>query len=178
MKKLFTTVAAVVITVCVLAQAPQKMSYQAVVRNTANDLIKSSNIGMQVSILQGSATGTPVFVERHYPTTNSNGLVTIEIGGGLLISGNFTTIDWASGPYYVKTETDLNGGANYTISGTSQLLSIPYALYAKTVASYPETDPVFVAWNKSTGISINASQVSDFQTSITIIQRCLQTQLR
>jgi len=95
-------------------------------------LAVNSNIGMQISILQGSATGTAVYVESFSPTTNANGLVTIEIGTGTVVSGNFTNIDWSTGTYFIKTETDLNGGANYTITGTSQMLSVPYALYAKT----------------------------------------------
>ena len=117
------------------AQAPEKMSYQAVVRNTTNNLLVSQNVGMQISILQGSATGTAVYVETQTPTSNTNGLVTLEIGGGTVVSGNFTTINWANGPYFIKTETDPAGGTSYTITGTSQLLSTPYALYAKTSGS-------------------------------------------
>ncbi len=113
-------------------QSPEKMSYQAVIRNSSDDLVTNTSVGMQISILQGSASGTTVYVERHFPTTNANGLVSLEIGGGTVVSGNFSTINWANGPYFIKTETDLNGGANYTITGTSQLLSVPYALHAKT----------------------------------------------
>jgi hypothetical protein len=149
------------------AQAPQKMSYQAVVRNSGDALVTSTIIGMQISILQGSSTGTPVYVETQTPTTNVNGLVSIEIGGGT----GFDAINWANGPYFIKTETDITGGTNYSISGTSQLLSIPYALHAKTADSLTgtitETDPVFIAWDKSTGITISASQISDFQISVT-----------
>lgn len=119
----------------VQAQAPNRMSYQAVVRNTANALIANSNVGIQISILQTTATGTPVFVERHTTTTNINGLATIEIGGGTVVSGSFATVDWANGPYFIKTETDPIGGTNYTITGTSQLLSVPYALFAKETAN-------------------------------------------
>lgn len=129
MKKTLTILLAV-LTASVFAVTPQKMSYQAVVRNSSNALVVNSNIGMQVSILQNSATGTSVYVERQFPTTNANGLVTIEIGSGTLMSGSFSTIDWSSGIYFIKTETDITGGANYTITGTSQLLSVPYALYA------------------------------------------------
>jgi hypothetical protein len=106
------TILLVVLTTSVFAIVPQKMSYQAVVRNSSNALVVNSNIGMQVSILQNSATGTSVYVERQFPTTNANGLVTIEIGSGTLISGSFSTIDWSTGIYFIKTETDLNGGAN------------------------------------------------------------------
>jgi hypothetical protein len=117
----------------VFAQAPEKISYQAVVRNASNELITEAGVGMQISILKDGATGTAVYVERHFPTTNASGLVSLEIGMGTVISGDFAAIDWANGSYFVKTETDVNGGASYTISGTSQLLTVPYALHAKTV---------------------------------------------
>jgi len=112
----------------IFAQAPQKLSYQAVIRNSSNALVTSTNVGMQISILQGSETGTVVYTDTQTPTTNANGLVSIEIGGG----AGFNTIDWSAGPYFIKTETDPAGGTAYTIIGTSQLLSVPYALHAKT----------------------------------------------
>ncbi|MCF6364815.1 MAG: hypothetical protein L3J35_01290 [Bacteroidales bacterium] len=133
------------------AQAPEKMSYQAVIRDASNNLVISQSVGMQISILQSSETGTEVYVETQNPTTNTNGLVSIEIGTGTVVSGDFTTIDWANDTYFVKTETDPTGGTNYTITGTSQLLSVPYALHAKTAenitgtVSYTETDPIFGA---------------------------------
>ena len=130
MRKLSTILVALLLTTTVWAQSPQKMSYQAVIRNTNDALITTTAIGMQVSILQGSSTGTPVYVETHAQTTNSNGLVTFGIGDGTPLIGTFAGIDWANGPYFIKTETDPTGGANYTISGTSQLLSVPYALFA------------------------------------------------
>ncbi|EFK96717.1 Legionella vir region protein, partial [sediment metagenome] len=108
------------------------MSYQAVIRNSSNALVVSKVIGMKISILQGSTAGTAVYVETQTPTSNANGLVTLEIGGGTVVSGNLASIDWANGPYFIKTETDPTGGTSYTITGTSQLLSVPYALHAKT----------------------------------------------
>ena len=131
MKKLFTLLAIALFNMAAFAQAPEKMSYQAVIRTAANDLVVSQQIGVQVSVLQGSSTGTAVYVETHTPTTNANGLATFEIGGGSVVSGDFSTIDWSNGNYYVKTETDPTGGTSYSISGTGQLLSVPYALYAK-----------------------------------------------
>ena len=117
------------------AQSPNKLSYQAVIRNSSNALVKSQSIGMRINILQGSASGATVYVETQTPTTNTNGLASIEIGGGTVVSGNFSTINWANGPYFVKTETDPSGGTNYSISGTNQLLSVPYALYAATAGN-------------------------------------------
>ena len=113
------------------AQAPEKMSYQAVVRNNNNVLVSNHAVGMRISILQGSATGTAVYTETQIPTTNANGLIAIEIGTGTVVTGTFSNIDWANGPYFVKTETDPNGGTAYTLTASNQLLSVPYALYAK-----------------------------------------------
>lgn len=112
------------------AQAPQKMSYQSVIRKTDGTLVVNTLVGIKISILQGSANGTASYVETQTTTTNANGLATLAIGGGTPVTGTFTGINWASGTYFIKTETDPVGGTNYTISGTSQLLSVPYALYA------------------------------------------------
>lgn len=131
MKKLYFLVGALLLAGVTFAQAPQKMTYQAVVRNSSNNLVVSSPIGMRVSILEGSATGTPVYVETHTATTNTNGLATVKIGDGTVVSGTFSGIDWSTGTYFVKTETDITGGTNYSIAGTSELLSVPYALYAE-----------------------------------------------
>ncbi len=114
-----------------LAQVPHKMSYQAVIRDANGQLLTNTTIGMQISILQGSATGSSVYVETQDPQTNANGLVTLKIGDGNTVSGNFNEIDWTEGPYFIKTETDPDGGNNYTIAGTSELLSVPYALFAE-----------------------------------------------
>jgi len=149
MKKLYSLLAAVIITSCAFAQAPEKMSYQAVIRDASNALVTSLTVGMQISIVQGSASGTAVYVETQSPSTNINGLVSIEIGAGTVVSGAFNTIDWSAGPYFIKSETDPTGGSSYTITGTSELLSVPYALHAKTAESLVggviETDPIFGA---------------------------------
>lgn len=132
MKKTLITVYTFLLLGTAFAQAPQKMSYQSVVRNTTNDLVTNSTIGVQISILQGSPTGIASYIESHSTNSNANGLVSIEIGGGTPIAGSFSTIDWSAGPYYLKTETDPNGGTTYSISGTTQLLSVPYALYSES----------------------------------------------
>jgi uncharacterized protein (TIGR02145 family) len=166
MRKLFTILVAVFLTATLWAQSPEKMSYQAVIRDASDNLITDTQIGMQISILQGSASGTAVYVETQVPTTNANGLVSLEIGAGTVESGDFATIDWANGPYFIKTETAVEAPlTTYTITGTSQLLSVPYALHAKTAESVTggitETDPVYSAWDKTTGISITENQISD-----------------
>jgi len=136
MKKLFILVLISVFSIMLSAQPPQKLSYQAVIRNSTGGLVTNHAVGMKISILQGTSTGAPVYVETHTPTTNVNGLATIEIGGGSVVSGTFATINWSGGIFYIKTETDLNGGTSYTITGTSQLLSVPYALYSNSANGF------------------------------------------
>jgi hypothetical protein len=104
------------------------MSYQAVLRNSENNLITSQAVAVQISILQGTPNGTVVFTEVHSLSTNANGLISLVIGDG--IGDDLSLVDWSSGPYFIKTETDPAGGSNYTITSTSQLLSVPYAQYA------------------------------------------------
>lgn len=130
MKQLYFFLLATLFLTTVKVQAQSSLSYQAVVRNSSNKLIENSPIGMKVSILQGTETGLVVYAEIHRPTSNANGLVTVEIGNGTIEAGTFSGINWANGPYFVKTETDLNGGSNYTVTSTNQFLSVPYALYA------------------------------------------------
>jgi len=120
------------------------MSYQAVIRNSDDQLVVSKQVGMKISI-QKHVFGIPptyenVYVETHQPTTNENGLVSIQIGGGTVVGGNFAAIDWSDGEYYLKTETDPTGGSSYSITGKSQLLSVPYALYAKNAKTYKVGD--------------------------------------
>jgi hypothetical protein len=135
MKRTLLLIAACVVAFATYAQSPNKMSYQAVVRDASDALVTNSVIGMQVSVLQGSATGSSVYTETQTPTSNVNGLVSIEIGSGTIVSGDFSTIDWANGSYFVMTEMDPSGGTIYTITGISQLLSVPYALYSENSGS-------------------------------------------
>ena len=90
------------------SQTPEKMSYQAVIRDASNALVTNQNIGMRVSVLQGSAMGTEVYKEIYNPnpTTNSNGLITVEIGTGIPLTGTFASINWSNGIYFIKSETD------------------------------------------------------------------------
>lgn len=115
-----------------MAQAPEKISYQAVVRDAGGVLIKSSAVGFKFSIIQYSLTGSAVYEESQTITTNINGVATAIIGNGTIALGNINSINWADGPYFIKVETDPSGGTSYSISSTNQLLSVPYALYAKT----------------------------------------------
>jgi hypothetical protein len=112
------------------AQVPQKMNFQAVLRNANNAIIAKCVVGMRISILQGSPSGTSVYTETQTANTDFNGLVSLHIGGGVPQLGLFSSIDWGNGPFFLKTEADPNGGIDYSIIGTSELLSVPYALYA------------------------------------------------
>jgi uncharacterized protein (TIGR02145 family) len=130
MNRIFTVLSAVLLTASLWAQAPQKFSYQAVVRDANNVLVNTKKVGIKISLLQGSETGNAVYVETHTPTSNANGLVSISIGGGAVVSGDFASVNWANGPYFVNTEIDPAGSTNYSLTTTSQLLSVPYALHA------------------------------------------------
>ena len=237
MKRIFKLVLVVLVTLnftlsTVQAQTPQKMTYQAVVRNASNNLVTNTAVGIEINILQGSATGTQVYTETQTPTTNNNGLLTIEIGGEV----GFDTITWVNAPYFLETNIDPDNSGTYTITGVNQLLTVPYALHAKTAESITggitetdpvysssqaanitatditnlsnlsgtntgnqdisgiatnlqaiqdtasqiradftdvssfittETDPVFIVWDKSTGISITESQITDLQSYLT-----------
>ena len=147
MKQLLTTLIAILVAIGASAQAPEQMSYQAVIRDATNALVISQVIGTRISILQGSSGGPSVYTETHSPTSNVNGLVTLEVGMGTPVIGIFSAIDWSNGPYFIMTESDPSGGTTYTISATSQLLSVPYALHAKTadsvIGGVSESDPVY-----------------------------------
>lgn len=128
MKTILTFLFAIQLFTTICGQSPGSLSYQAVVRNQKNQLMVNREISMLISIIQGSASGTVVYTESQRTITNVNGLVSLEIGKGVV----FLNINWVNGPYFLKTETDPDGGENYTIVGTSQLLSVPYALHANT----------------------------------------------
>ena len=131
MKKLTTLILLLLCAATLFAQAPEKFSYQAVVRNASNALVANAPVGIRVSILQGGVNGTLVYMETQTVVANANGLITLQIGSGNVQQGSFADIDWASGTYFLKTETDPAGGSNYSITTAQQLLSVPYALYSK-----------------------------------------------
>ncbi|MBK8472139.1 MAG: hypothetical protein IPL33_08160 [Sphingobacteriales bacterium] len=128
---------------CILyaeAQTPQKYNYQAVARDISGNLIANTQIGLRISIRQASASGTIVYQETHLPTTNQFGLFSLEIGTGTIISGTFNNIAWGNNTYFQQVELDPNGsigGLSYTNMGSTQLLSVPYALYAKDAGTAP-----------------------------------------
>jgi len=129
MKRIFTLLALAAFALTTFAQSPDLMTYQAVLRDAENHLLTNQAIAIQISILQTTPNGTSVYTEIHTLNTNANGLVSLVIGDG--VSGDdFSMIDWSAGPFFLKSETDPSGGTSYTITSTTQLLSVPYAKYA------------------------------------------------
>ena len=113
-------------------QAPEGFKYQTVVRDASGTILANQAIGVQIRILQGSASGTSVYTETFTSTTNGYGLSNLEIGTGTT-TDDFSTIDWSAGPYFIETGLDATGGSSYSVMGASQLMSVPYALYAKNM---------------------------------------------
>ena len=132
MKKFILSSIAIALSFVTFSQAPNAFKYQAVVRDAANLILNNQSVGMRMTIMQGSIGGTTVYQETFASTTNAYGLVNLEIGSGTVVSGDFTNIDWASGPYFIETAVDVTGGTAYVTMGTSQLMSVPYALHANT----------------------------------------------
>lgn len=132
MKKLILSLVSIAtIALSSFGQAPEGFKYQAVVRDGANIILNNQAVGMQLTIQQGSIGGTAVYTETFATSTNAYGLVNLEIGTGTT-TDDFSTIDWANGPYFMETAVDVTGGTSYVVMGTSQLMSVPYALYSKT----------------------------------------------
>lgn len=136
MKKILLSLAAVAaFTFNSNAQAPEGFKYQAVVRNASSVILTNQAVGLRMTIQQGTIGGTTVYSETFSTTTNAYGLVNIEIGTGTVLSGNLASINWANGPYFIETAVDNTGGTAYVVMGTSQLMSVPYALFAKTATN-------------------------------------------
>lgn len=151
------------------AQAPSGISYQAVVRDANGMILTEQAIGARFTIRQGSASGLAIFTETHTIQTDANGVISLVLGS---ISGTtIGTIDWTNGPYFVQSELDLSGGSNYTINGTHQLLSVPFAFHAtqaeSLVGGVEEADPLFINWDRTEGIEITEAQISDLQPYLT-----------
>lgn len=150
-----------------LAQAPNVFSYQAILRDGSSTLLLNQTVGVRVTILKTSASGTEVYKETFNTSTNNNGLLSLNVGGGTVVSGNFGNIDWSDGPYFIKSEVDPTGGTSYSLTSTSQLLSVPYALTAKTAESVSGVSGTANRIAKfSTGTSLGNSQITDDGTSI------------
>jgi hypothetical protein len=128
--KLYSTLLALLLTMAVVAQPPQMFKYQGVVRDHNGNPFNNKNISFRISLLQGSVTGTAVYIETQNTNTNQFGLFNINVGAGSVIYGKFSTIPWSQYSYFQEVEIDTTGGSNFILMGTSQILSVPYALAA------------------------------------------------
>ena len=184
MKRIALFVLLLTFSVCQLfAQAPQGFNYQAVVRNSAGQIVTNSTVSLRLSILQGSETGTPVYTYQGNVQTNANGAFTLLVGEN---STEYAAIDWANGPYFLSCEIDPRGGSNYSLSTVQQIMSVPYAQYAAVADrisssfTYDEKDPDFHDWNflydslvnAPTNLSqfVNDLNLSDFNNDLNIYQ--------
>ena len=140
MKRILTIVGALVIAFGAMAQAPERMTYQAVVRDAQNEIVANQGVSVEVSITQTTVSGTVVFEERHSPSTNANGLFTISLGTGTPLSGSLGSIDWSQGPYFLNSNIDPTGGSSYSIQASTQLVSVPYAMYAESAGSIEDIE--------------------------------------
>ncbi len=139
MKRKFSALLITMIyTVYLCAQVTNKLNYQAVARNAGGMLLTNQSIGLLLTV-EDSSGGTMIYKERHTPTTNQFGLFTVQIGNGTALFGNYNSIPWSNGNIWLKVDMDPTGGSSYTAMGESQLLSVPYALYAATSGNTPFT---------------------------------------
>ena len=142
MKKNLVFISALLILSCTYAfgQAPLAFKYQAKAKDASGNNIVNKSVSFRMSIVQGNVSGPVVYQETDTATTNPFGLATLDIGKGAVISGSMSAINWSNGPYFIQIEFDPNGGNNFTLMGTSQMLSVPYALYSQsTGAVYSKT---------------------------------------
>jgi hypothetical protein len=116
---------------------PESFKYQSIVRDASGNMLQNQAVNFQFTLIQGSTSGNTVYQEVFPVTTNNYGLVNLDIGTGSSVSGSFSAIDWSQGPYFIQTGLDITGGTNYSIMSTNELMSVPYALYAKTSGGGP-----------------------------------------
>lgn len=165
--------------IVIMSQVPQGINYQATARNTSGQVLANQSVSFKFSLIQTLITNSPIYSETFNGTTDDLGHISLVIGQGTVSIGTFSSINWASGPYFLKIE--LNTGSGYTTMGTTQLLSVPYALYAsntttKTISgtctggSVPSllTGSGFTATNPSTG-AYNITFLVPFATVPTVV---------
>lgn len=136
MKKIITLLI-FLISASIFAQVPQGISYQAIALNASGNPVVSSNVGIRLSILDNSATGTVLYTETHTKSTNAQGLFNLVIGQGTPTSGTFSTLNWGTNIKFLKVEMDIAGGTNYVLVGSTQFISVPYALAADSLVTSP-----------------------------------------
>ena len=150
-----------------VAQAPQKINFQSVLRNTTGEVVSNSSVSLRISILSGTVTGTIVYSETHAKTTDAGGLMSLQIGGGTVSSGVFGNINWGSTSHFIKLEADFSGGSNYVVLGTQELMSVPYALYAsKTDTSVLNLASRFLPLNNKVNIVDTSTMLLAYRTAL------------
>jgi len=167
MKQITLFLTAFLLSLATVAQAPQGINYQTVIRDGDGNILPDTELSLQMTIRAGSPDGEVVYSEIHDAVTNAFGLVNLVIGYGSPLNNAFSDINWGDGDKYLETAIDLDGSGNYTIMGATQFLSVPYSMHSLTTETYEETDPEFNAWDKSTGIAITENQITDLQDYLT-----------
>lgn len=164
MKKLILlSIGLVLLPLMVMAQSVPGFSYQAIARDANGDVISEQQVGIQISILENSVDGPLAYMEEFYPTTNEFGIINLTIGTGSATYGNFESIDWSVGQYFVGVAMDTEGGQEFVDMSTSQLLSVPYAMYAKSAESAKSVD------------NIDAKTINDLKQSLSDVQTQLKS---
>lgn len=153
MKNLFLALIGLLFSAMLCAQAPQKFTYQSVIRDSYGELVANAPVGIEISILQGWDNGPVLFSEYHNVTTNENGLATLFIGEGTPTTGKLSEVDWDMGPFFLKSAADPQGGTYYTITGISELASVPFALYSSEADSAAKA-----AWSKNAEYAYHANK--------------------
>ncbi|MBI5541965.1 MAG: tail fiber domain-containing protein [Bacteroidia bacterium] len=161
MKQFIFSIISIFISIVVFAQSPQSFKYQAVVRDAGGSVIQSQNVNFQISIISGSVNGTVEYVESHSAITNTFGIVNLNIGLGTPVTNTFSAINWSNNLHFIKVEADPTGGTNYIDMGTTQLLSVPYALYAETAGNVQ-------TYTSGNGINITGNVVTNSSPDQTI----------
>lgn len=162
MKKITTLIVALFFTLSLMSQTPNAFKYQAVARTSAGVVMNEQNISVQISILE---SGSAIYTEEHALTTDAGGLFTLNIGEGISSLGDFQTIDWSIGSYSVEVALDENAGFSYTVMGTSPLLTVPYAMHAKTAENVFSGD--YNDLNGVPSIPLNTSDLNNNSGFIT-----------
>jgi uncharacterized protein (TIGR02145 family) len=115
------------------AQAPQSIPYQAIARNASGVAIANTAVKVRFSIRDSIATGAIKYQETHNPTTSALGLFSVNVGMGTVVSGTFSGINWGKNAKFLQVELNTTGGSTYTDLGTTQMMSVPYALQANSI---------------------------------------------
>lgn len=157
MKKYFCLLIIFFGSLSLYGQVPQAFKYQAVARDAVGSVLANQMVSFRISIVPGSPAGSADYTETHKKMTNGFGLVDLEIGKGTVVSGSFSSIDWGSNIYFFKVELDPAGGSSFISMGTSQLLSVPYALRARNA----EIDKLTLPYSDSASYSVTPFTVKN-----------------